>query len=112
MQYLVCRKQIGNGCDYTIGCGMVYDFMEADSVDDILEKVIWPEGRDEDDCCNLEGDAELIELLIIPADAVIIADLPKLKNQLFRFRQAQKMEQIKQKELAELRRLQNKYLNK
>ncbi len=101
MKYLVCRKQTGTGCDYTIGCGMAYDFMEADSVDDVLEKVIWPEGPDEEDCCNLEGDEELIELFIIPADAVIIADLSKYKAFVAQIRLSQTERIEHQKELAE-----------
>ena len=24
MKYLICKTQKGEGCDYTIGCGMVY----------------------------------------------------------------------------------------
>tara|TARA_Y100000034_G_scaffold112283_1_gene146125 strand:- start:90 stop:419 length:330 start_codon:yes stop_codon:yes gene_type:complete len=47
MQYLVIFKQAGEGCDYTIGCGMNYEIMEADSIEDLKEKITFPEGREE-----------------------------------------------------------------
>lgn len=73
-KYLVCKKQKGEGCDYTIGCGMRYDFIEADSVDDAIEKTIYPDGRRERSA--LDGDMALNEILIIPAEYVIFTKSP------------------------------------
>ncbi len=47
MRYLVVKKEHGGGCDYTIGCGMRYDWIEADSYPELIEKVTFPDGRDE-----------------------------------------------------------------
>ena len=46
MKFLICLKQSGEGCDYTIGCGMNFEIIEASSLENAKEKVIYPEGLD------------------------------------------------------------------
>ena len=46
MRFLVVKKQIGEGCDYSIGCGYRFDWIDADSLEDAIEMEVWPDGRD------------------------------------------------------------------
>ncbi len=41
-QYLVMRSQNAEGCDYSIGCGMRYDVMEAESIEALMEDIVFP----------------------------------------------------------------------
>ena len=38
-KFIAIRVQNGEGCDYTIGCGMNYSEVEADNFDDAWEKL-------------------------------------------------------------------------
>ena len=38
-KYLLIATQFGEGCDYMIDCGTSFEFFEADSIDDLEEKV-------------------------------------------------------------------------
>ncbi len=107
MKYLVCRKQDGDGCDYTIGCGMAYSFIEASSIEDVIEEIIYPDGRDE--YCELEGENALDEILVIPADAVITVDVSSLLKGIEASTQEAAKAKEQEVELAQLKRLQAKY---
>jgi hypothetical protein len=107
MQFLVCRKQHGEGCDYTIGCGMAFGVIDADSIEDAQEKIIYPEGLDE--YSALEGDYALSELLIVPYDAVLDVELTSIAETIKdRNNQAEQNEKVKS-DLAELDRLKAQY---
>ena len=76
MKFLVCMTQHGYGCDYTIGCGMRYDVIEADSREDVIETVLYPDGRDEGSYyLSRTSDTELKELIIteLADDYVLLA---------------------------------------
>jgi hypothetical protein len=107
VKYLVCEKQEGEGCDYTIGCGMCFDFIEAASIQDAIEKTVFPDGRDEP--CALEGESALEKILIIPAEYVTIVDVASMAIEIKQQRKHEAAEAQKAKELAELKRLQSKY---
>ena len=107
MKYLVCKKQEGEGCDYTIGCGMRFDFIEADSIQDATEKAVFPSGRDE--YSALEGDFALEIIFIVPAEYVSMVDVARMKNEIKEIRKREAEKTQKEKELAELKRLQAKY---
>lgn len=36
--YVVVMKQKDEGCDYTIGCGTKYEFIEADGIEEAMRK--------------------------------------------------------------------------
>ena len=36
----IIEQQDGQGCDYSIGCGIAYDEIEADSINDAWQKLI------------------------------------------------------------------------
>lgn len=95
MKYLVISDQGTQGCDYTIGCGVNYEFLEADSIESLLEEIFYPDGREETDGYSsaLDDDSEysLENIFIIPAEQVIKVDLERYKKE-------QKQERIKQKE--------------
>lgn len=78
MKYLVVTKQEGIGCDYSIGCGMCYEYVDAESVEAVIEKIIYPNGREEYNTLTDEDDP-LSEILIVLADNVINVDIEKLK---------------------------------
>lgn len=107
MKYLYCKKQIGQGCDYTIGCGMVYGIIEAQSIEEAIEEIIYPSGRDE--CSALEGEMSLEEIFLVPAENVTKVDIETKREEIENERKRQAAETEKEKELSELKRLQNKY---
>ena len=98
---------IGEGCDYTIGCGMRFYWTEANSHEDAQEKTIWPEGHDE--YSSLEGEMALSEILIIPADKVFSVDVQTVKSKVEQIRNIEADTAKENKERSELQRLQAKY---
>lgn len=107
MRFLVCERQVGQGCDYTIGCGMRFRYVEAADQAALVEKLIWPAGRDEGS--TVEGDDRLKDLLIVPAEAVITVDLQPFADAVAAKRRQAKEERIRAAELAKLAELQKKY---
>lgn len=108
MRYLICKEQYGEGCDYTIGCGMVFEFVEAESVDDAIEMTIYPDGGDS--YCALEGDEmALATILVIPAEHVITVDIKRMLKKIKRQRKQEEKEEKRQQELVELKRLIEKH---
>jgi len=106
MKYLVCRKQEGEGCDYTIGCGMRFGYYEADTVEDLIEEISYPDGREES--CALLGEQELTELLIVPFNYIRAIDIEQLKSDA-RLEEANcELKEEEEKDRKELARLQEK----
>ena len=55
-KYIAIRVQNGEGCDYTIGCGINYVEVEADSFEEAFEKLkVQCYLDDYEDECYLEG---------------------------------------------------------
>lgn len=107
MKYLVCKKQKGEGCDYTIGCGMRFDFIEADSIQAAIERIVFPDGKDE--YSSLEGDNALEQILIIPAEHITVVNVSGIESEIKRQRVREAEKAQEEKELADLKRLQAKY---
>lgn len=107
MKFLVCKKQAGYGCDYTIGCGMVFEYEEAETIEKLIEAVLWPDGRNESSA--LEGEDALVELLVVPVEFVLDLNLPAFKREIKQMRIWETEKFIAAEELAELARLQAKY---
>lgn len=106
MLFLVVKKQRGEGCDYTIGCGMRYDWVEATSMEEVEDKTIWPDGPFES---SLEGEMGLCEILIIPRDCVHVMDVNGISDLIAIHRKSENEAKNREKELAELKRLREKY---
>ena len=110
MKYLVCKKQHGEGCDYTIGCGMDYSIMEAESVEHAVEMVVYPDGRDELSSLEWDDGMELKEIIIVPiTDNVVTVDVRGIAAEISRMRAEQEAAEKRAAELAELERLRAKY---
>lgn len=107
MKFLVCKKQHGEGCDYTIGCGMNFNFIEAKSAEDAVEKIIYPYGHDE--ASSLEGESALKEIFIVQADYVISIDVNKVAQEVANQRKQQALGLQKRKEITEFKKLKAKY---
>jgi len=79
MRYIVIKTQEGEGCDYTIGCGMNYDFVDASNPAEAFQKIVEDESWHLDDeyvCKNLANidncnfESVLESLMIIPAPEI------------------------------------------
>ncbi len=108
-KYIVIKKQFGEGCDYTIGCGTRKDIVEAESIDEIMEKIALSEGKHEPYCSELTGDNELAEVLIIPFDCAITVDLEPWRQKVQDNIKEYENDQTEANERAVLERLQKKY---
>jgi len=109
MRFLVCQRMAGGGCDYSIGCGMRFDWVEADSIEAVEEKTVWPNGRDERS--RLEGEMGLSDILIIPEEHVHVVDVKAIDASIAATRHARELNRKEQQERAELARLRAKYGN-
>lgn len=107
MKYLYCKKQHGEGCDYTIGCGMCYGFIEAQSIEEATDSLIYPNGKDE--ISALEGEMALKEIILIPAEAINIVDVDTRVAEIKEMRKRENEVANEIRELAEFRRLKSKY---
>ena len=107
MKFLVCRKQWGTGCNYMIGCGMTFEYVEAKSIEDAIEKTLFPDGREYTG--YIDGDDRLSEMLVVPKDKVFTVDLDSLRKQSEEARKNELYEQKERKERADFERLSKKY---
>lgn len=62
-KFICIREQVGEGCDYTIGCGMDYSEVEADSFEEAFEKFKPMFGWDEYDEYPEEFEASYLQAL-------------------------------------------------
>lgn len=112
MKFIVIMKQNGEGCDYTIGCGMTYCEVEASSYEDAKDKVLY-EDIDEDDgysgALDDGSEQQLKEMLIVKVDDVHVADLQSEKDVYMFAREAAKLKKAAEKEMAKLAELRAKY---
>jgi len=107
MRYLVVKKQVGEGCDYTIGCGMAYEFIDAGSIEGLAEKILWPDGRDEG--FALVGEQALCEVFYVPWDFGYSLDIQYHREQYLEAQRLLAEEREAKKEQEELKRLKEKY---
>lgn len=108
MKYMVLAEQYGYGCDYTIGCGKTFYQVEADSIDEVMEKIAFPEGKEEPYCSQLRGDNELESVTIIPCDGMVKVDLAPWKEKVQKNIDAYESIKQKKKDLEEFERLKQK----
>lgn len=112
MKFLVCQKQHGEGCDYTIGCGMTYSIHNAVDREQLIEDILYPEGRGhEDEYCVMEGDEALQELIIIPVDddSLEYVDLEKIVIDMMKDKKDKDKQDLEDKEREEFERLKKKF---
>ena len=107
MKYLVCEKMIEEGCDYTIGCGMRYSFIEAGTVEEAAFQLVWPDGVGE--YSAVEGEMALGEILIVPAEHVRSVNIKAMHAQSRADMRAFESAEIEEEERKQLAELQAKY---
>lgn len=76
MKYIVLLKQKNEGCDYSIGCGMRFDEVEAESDEDLVEKVIWPECKES--YSILECEEKIAVFMFAPANTFKTVDIDSI----------------------------------
>jgi hypothetical protein len=114
-KFLVVEKGFGEGCDYTIGCNMNYEIVEADSIEALVQDTINGalfedgDGREQmlKDLCFCEN--ELKECIIVPMTEAVyvkLRDIEREHNNQVRKRKAQK---AIEDEKEQLKKLQAKY---
>ena len=114
-QYLVCERMKGDGCDYTIGCGMNYKVVtveggkdETEDVRELQEKMAYPEGRDE--YCAYEGDEfEIEEALIVPYKDVHVIDVKAFADEIEAREREEELAKKEEADKAEYKRLKAKF---
>lgn len=79
-KFLILLKQGGQGCDYTIDCGVTYVFFEADDHDDAIAKALARDDADLDDySLAYYGEDRIEEAYLLPAGKII--DLIKARDE-------------------------------
>jgi hypothetical protein len=84
MRYLIAQRQEGEGCDYTIGCGMLFYFDDFDGPPHearthFAKQIAYPDGEDEG--LAIDGDNALAEVWIVPADGALALDLDAMRKE-------------------------------
>ena len=100
MRYLIAKKQHGEGCDYTIGCGMTYRFEEFNGQIDEASKHFADEAGEGED---------LSEFWIVPADAAVGLDLAAIAQKAEEAHEADEKRKEAEREMAEFERLRRKF---
>lgn len=115
MRYFLLRRQKGEGCDYTIGCGLSFEEIEADSRKEAIEQVIdlpddWENITDEDELHDMLGDTglsnvepgefEMEEVVLFEVKEAIDL-IPILKKKLFEVENHKSHLRDKEREAAE-----------
>lgn len=114
MRYLLPRKQVGEGCDYTIGCGMTYEFVEydgstADAVKHFERRLAYPDGEKGYFALDPDRETNLEEAWLIPADQAIQLDLDRLREEWKQQQERTGRETAEQCERTEYARLKKKF---
>ena len=107
MKYMVLLKQKRAGCDHTIGCGMRFDEVEAQSEEDLIERVLWPEGRAE--ASILESEDGVACFMFAPVSEFKAVDVDSILKGIKSAKQAAADSARRDADRAEYERLKRKY---
>lgn len=104
MKFIAILRQEGEGCDYTIGCGVNTIQFEAENALEAGKKLklIVFENYNHDE-------AKLKSLHYYQVDGTYEADIKRWYNEFAEEKILREQTAVKEKELAELQRLLNKY---
>jgi hypothetical protein len=112
-KYLVIKKQEGDGCDYSIGCGVRLDTIEAESTAEAVEMLreCWTAVDRWDSCGELDESSEhpLAAAWIIPWTDVLSLPIVNWKRAFERNAAEMVNKAVEEDERAQLARLQEKY---
>lgn len=71
MKYLIVKQQSGYGCDYSIGCGISTEFVEAESAEEAFSKMAdgtdWMQEKMSWEYDSPGGEHALASIWVIPA---------------------------------------------
>ena len=105
MQYILVMQQRGEGCDYSIGCGIKYrimtavDYPEAEKLAKAYIQDMYPPDHDEE--------LERAYLAILPSHESL--PLVEWYDEIRTINRDAEAQEVRDKELAELERLKDKY---
>ncbi len=103
MQYWLHEKQ-ANGCDYTIGCGIRLQKLEATTLEEAVKLA--------EENMNVDiNDYKIVEAQILEVNSIHTIDIPKLKLLLNKQRQLRKQLEQESKDKIEYSRLKSKFEN-
>ena len=110
MKFLLVAKQNGEGCDYTIGCGKQFKFIEAPNEQEAIRQVI----EIEDECSpHVYGKRtdEFTEIYLVRCDHVIdiLPILEKAQAEFDNKIEDKERAETEAEERAQLEKLQKKY---
>jgi hypothetical protein len=100
-KYIMLLKQSGEGCDYTIGCGMLWEVVETENIQEKIRETLEDFGADG------TGDVLFTRMVFVPFDAatVVDVDLDKIYRQIRDDKDQQASKDNEEKERAEYERL-------
>ena len=106
MKYHLLREQ-SHGCDYTIGCGLAIDALDATSMSEAIEEakgllVSWGD-------LNPDSESAIATALVLEVANVCELDVDALRADLLRQRAAQEAARTAEAERAEFERLKAKF---
>ena len=105
MHYRVIIKQKGEGCDYTVGCGLATEDMDLSS--DLKEASIEANKRVEEDYDGGECCIESVHL--VPLDAIHDTNYESFRDAMQAREAAEQAAEDEEKERAEFERLKEKF---
>lgn len=114
-KYLLIEEQGEEGCDYSIGCGMRYEFVEFDGDIDAasIHFANYVAGEDEDGCSDDRIESALLVGLGKDGQfSVVQLDLERVRREALEQAVAYAMEQKEAEERATLERLKKKFEGK
>jgi len=83
MKFVVLYTQAGEGCDYMINCGVNYELVEGESIEEVKTKILYPDGLDEHCILDFEStDISYDSIIVIPYEEAIHLDLDLEKNRI------------------------------
>ncbi len=122
--YVVLQDQQGEGCDYTIGCGKNWLFIEAETIEEAAKKYAlkvvedngenWLEDQEYPYTQHAERTIEKATIIGVSSSLVMNAKdierpVEELRKQLRKPIEEKKRQQLESKEKAEFERLKKKY---
>lgn len=107
MLYLVIMKEEGEGCDYTIGCGMNYEMVEAENEESLIKKIVFPDGEDENSIFE-NTDRSYEEIIYVPVDDITRLDIDSIKRKIENKNLEEEEEKQRKKDEEDFERLRKK----
>jgi hypothetical protein len=109
MKYMIVKQQNGEGCDYTIGCGISVEIIEAGSIQEAEAIALYPNGEGSKADIFEDCDGNYIKSIrIFKVSDCHEVDVEGLRKAGFSNQKKEAEEAAKASELAEFERLRQK----